>query len=346
MKRCSSLVCIFVMTAFSTAVLSDQTDLCGKQSTSVEFALDTSSSMGETYSVYSIAGTNGSIRQNSKLDYALRFIRMASEKIPPSEVLVSGVHSFLPSTLLIKDEKRTGEAFIKAISDMKVSVSSRTENSLDKRSLDYFARKRSKSTTLFLITDGDIDKGAHDPFEVLQTFYQNNPKSCAHIVSLAQTESEKAMISRLRQANVCSTIVALEDMSVDQNKFNALLESTVYRDCSSSDKLEFAGIPFVKQSVNLDRQAITVIDQLLEVIVTRSADEPIRILGWTDSVGDAAFNRTISLQRAQAVKDYLSLKGVENSRMTAIGAGESDKFDNSSENGRKRNRRVDIILGQ
>ena len=62
--------------------------------------------------------------------------------------------------------------------------------------------------------------------------------------------------------------------------------------------------------------------------------------------GDAAFNKRLGLQRAKVVKDYLVSKGVEDHRMAVMGGGESEKFDNTTEAGRKLNRRVDIIFGQ
>lgn len=67
--------------------------------------------------------------------------------------------------------------------------------------------------------------------------------------------------------------------------------------------------------------------------------------GHTDSVGNDASNRVLSQQRAQAVVDYLVSRGVEPSRLQAVGRGESQPFaDNATEEGRQLNRRIEVLL--
>ncbi len=63
------------------------------------------------------------------------------------------------------------------------------------------------------------------------------------------------------------------------------------------------------------------------------------VAGYTDNVGDATRNQTLSQQRADAVKDYLNAQGVEN--LTATGYGmEQPIASNDTPEGRQRNRRV------
>ena len=65
--------------------------------------------------------------------------------------------------------------------------------------------------------------------------------------------------------------------------------------------------------------------------------------GYTDNVGDATRNQTLSQQRAEAVKDYLNAQGVEN--LTATGYGmEQPIASNDTPEGRQRNRRVEVSL--
>lgn len=343
------LACSLVLGVFC-ASSSLAASLCGPRAAAVEFAIDASSSMGEGYAWPAFFNDEKQEapweKQSTKLAYAQQFVKMAANKINPTEEMVTGLATFMPSGQILKTQKRTGEAFSKALSEVKISVSTQSLNNFDKKALDYFARKRKEPTTLFVITDGDIDKGSHDPAKVLQTFYQNNPKSCVHLISLAQTDSEKEVITRLRRVNACSTMVTLGDLIADRQKFNTIIEDNVYRNCSSQENLKISGIAFVKKSTTLDKKAIAVLDQVMEVIAQRPKDESMLILGWTDTEGDAAFNKRLGLQRAKVVKDYLVSKGVEDHRMAVMGGGESEKFDNTTEAGRKLNRRVDIIFGQ
>jgi len=69
------------------------------------------------------------------------------------------------------------------------------------------------------------------------------------------------------------------------------------------------------------------------------------IEGHTDSRGGDSLNQRLSEKRAEAVKDYLVSRGVDESRVQVRGAGKSRPIaDNSSAEGRALNRRVEIVL--
>jgi outer membrane protein OmpA-like peptidoglycan-associated protein len=68
------------------------------------------------------------------------------------------------------------------------------------------------------------------------------------------------------------------------------------------------------------------------------------IEGHTDDVGSPEYNAALSAERAKAVENYLLAKGVPRSRLGTIGHGEAEPVaPNDSEDGRQRNRRVEII---
>ncbi len=69
------------------------------------------------------------------------------------------------------------------------------------------------------------------------------------------------------------------------------------------------------------------------------------VQGHTDSSGGEEHNERLSQRRAASVKTYLTGRGVDPQRMAAIGYGESMPVaDNATQDGRRRNRRVDILL--
>ena len=69
------------------------------------------------------------------------------------------------------------------------------------------------------------------------------------------------------------------------------------------------------------------------------------ITGYTDNVGEPDFNSTLSLQRAEAVRDSLISLGADASKFEVKGAGEGNPIaDNSSEAGRAQNRRVEVAV--
>ncbi|AIS19607.1 cell envelope biogenesis protein OmpA [Pseudomonas rhizosphaerae] len=71
----------------------------------------------------------------------------------------------------------------------------------------------------------------------------------------------------------------------------------------------------------------------------------IEIVGYTDSTGSRQHNMDLSLQRAQAVSNYLTSQGVDGSRLSVRGAGPDQPIaSNADANGRAQNRRVEVNL--
>jgi outer membrane protein OmpA-like peptidoglycan-associated protein len=80
-------------------------------------------------------------------------------------------------------------------------------------------------------------------------------------------------------------------------------------------------------------------------VLNRYPDTDLRIIGYTDSTGQLEFNRKLSERRAGSVRDYLASQGIAADRMTSRGEGVSHPVaDNRTEEGRARNRRVEIWL--
>ncbi|MBL0085707.1 MAG: OmpA family protein [Ideonella sp.] len=71
----------------------------------------------------------------------------------------------------------------------------------------------------------------------------------------------------------------------------------------------------------------------------------IRVIGHTDSTGPDAINGPLSVERANNVRNYLVDRGVNGSRIETAGRGSHEPVtDNASDEGRARNRRVEILL--
>jgi outer membrane protein OmpA-like peptidoglycan-associated protein len=83
----------------------------------------------------------------------------------------------------------------------------------------------------------------------------------------------------------------------------------------------------------------------LVAFVGRDTSKPIRIEGHTDSRGNADANQLLSQRRADSVRNALVAAGVAAGRITSVGLGDTQPLSgNDTEEGRARNRRVDVIL--
>lgn len=70
----------------------------------------------------------------------------------------------------------------------------------------------------------------------------------------------------------------------------------------------------------------------------------IRVEGYTDNRGTPEANRKLSAERAEAVVAWLTEHGIDRSRLTAKGYGQSRPVgSNATETGRQKNRRVEVV---
>ncbi len=103
-------------------------------------------------------------------------------------------------------------------------------------------------------------------------------------------------------------------------------------------------ILFESGKADLRKETAEILDKLAKVLNERT-QKKILIEGHTDNVGSAAFNQKLSEQRAEVVKSALLERDVEKARVQTKGWGFSQpKVSNDSEEGRRINRRVEIVV--
>ena len=106
--------------------------------------------------------------------------------------------------------------------------------------------------------------------------------------------------------------------------------------------LRLDGVFFEFDKATLTAESVTTLDKAVEVI-NASAAERLEIAGHTDSKGSDEYNQELSQRRAEAVKAYFVEHGIDAARLEARGYGEGQPtHDNSSDEGRAMNRRVEL----
>ena len=89
-------------------------------------------------------------------------------------------------------------------------------------------------------------------------------------------------------------------------------------------------------------QAAEILDRLV-AFMKENPNSKVSLSGYTDNIGTEAYNQALSERRANAVKDYIVTKGIDSSRISGQGFGESKPIaDNKTAAGRAKNRRVEI----
>lgn len=102
-------------------------------------------------------------------------------------------------------------------------------------------------------------------------------------------------------------------------------------------------ILFETGKAGIQPESVPIVDQIAHMMQTNPTLN-VRIEGHTDNVGSADLNKKLSQERAHAVTSAIVSRGIDKSRLSAVGWGqERPCSDNESEEGRAKNRRVEIV---
>ncbi|MBI2417319.1 MAG: OmpA family protein [Ignavibacteriales bacterium] len=106
------------------------------------------------------------------------------------------------------------------------------------------------------------------------------------------------------------------------------------------------GINFDAGKSSFRPEAYPILINAAQILLSNS-EIRVEIEGHTDNVGSAELNKRLSQDRADAVKRFLVAKGVDASRLTAVGYGPSRPIaDNKNSEGKSFNRRIEFKIIQ
>jgi len=150
----------------------------------------------------------------------------------------------------------------------------------------------------------------------------------------AKEDAAKAEADRARQAAADLRAQLLE-------QFNRVLPTT---DTPRGLQVNMGDVLFDTGKHNLRMEAQLGLAKLTGIVLSHPGLK-LAIEGYTDTTGTAAFNQTLSEQRANAVRDYLDQQGLDPASVTAEGFGPVNPVaSNDTSQGRQQNRRVEIII--
>ncbi|HWR37853.1 MAG TPA: OmpA family protein, partial [Clostridia bacterium] len=112
---------------------------------------------------------------------------------------------------------------------------------------------------------------------------------------------------------------------------------------NQTGRVSIYGINFDTGKATLKPDSESVLTEMA-ALLQKQPEWFMLVAGHTDSVGTDAVNIPLSRQRAEAVITYLAGKGINKARLTAAGFGAQKPLaDNATEEGRGKNRRVDLV---
>ena len=130
---------------------------------------------------------------------------------------------------------------------------------------------------------------------------------------------------------------------VEKQEMKQEILATDMLDALNKDGYVALDIHFATGKSTIMDESRPIIGQIVELLKA-NPDLKLSIEGHTDNVGDAKKNKTLSEQRAKSVMDAIVQAGIVRARLTAAGYGqEKPVADNRTEEGRAKNRRVELV---
>ena len=166
------------------------------------------------------------------------------------------------------------------------------------------------------------------------------PEAAALAVARSQVEPETAKTEEpgaRRLGQILGVVETLDGIAVPGTRVERVDEKTLLVHFESD-------ILFSINSAVLDPSSRQTLDEAVDVFLEFSKTGIVS-QGHTDSSGSEEHNQVLSERRAEAVRGHLVREGVEVTRITAVGYGESYPIaSNDTADGRHQNRRVDLML--
>ncbi len=354
MKKCFQLVlCLVAVAAFlgcsvkQSAPLFEQSGLAARLN-SGEYAqavdnflilLDTSHSMRDTYKgeqkFYLAQSAALSLNQTiagMKLNGGLRTFGDLSMSAAARTKLICPVGPYSAATFAdcIND---TGASFgSTGLGDALAAAAGDIENVQGK-------------TAIIIVSDGNYTgQNPSQAVNMLKEKYGDNV--CISSITIGRAGNLSALTRQIG----CGQVGFVNDVKTADGMadyaIKVFFEKGAPRPTPASAKIIINSVLFDFDSSVVKPEAVVVLQQAAEML-KQNANDSVVIEGYTCSLGADAYNLGLSERRAIAVKSVLVDQGIEVSRLTAKGLGEADPVaDNTTNDGRERNRRVEFQVMQ
>ena len=212
-----------------------------------------------------------------------------------------------------------------------------------KTELDYHTTASSSFDGAYGTTGNGLLGGIYDSYMTFDVgavyYFGKGPKS-----HLSDMYEGVGAVDYGRIENIVKNY-ATKPTEVDYNRIEKIVkenEPVSAQPAAVSGNWVLIGVNFNFNSATLKPESIPVLYNAAEILLTHP-DIKVEIQGYTDNIGSEKANQRLSLERANTVKNFLVAKGVDASRITTAGMGESDPImSNKTAEGRALNRRIEF----
>ncbi len=194
------------------------------------------------------------------------------------------------------------------------------------------------NTAMVLVSDGHENLGPMAA-QSLQALYAAYPGTTMHFVSVADTAKGEAVLKQLASLKSGSLLVDARDVINTDEAAKSFVSQAFYIPTIPSESVEsLRSVYFNTAKYNITKAAAARLDRMAAILMTRP-ELKIFVEGFADVRGNVPYNKTLSENRAKAVKSYLVSKGCNADAIILKGFGENQYYPTL-----QLNRRADIMV--
>ncbi|MDR3176053.1 MAG: OmpA family protein [Desulfovibrio sp.] len=331
MKRFTliSLVSLMLM-AFAAAAVAAPVACQTSKIQSFDFLLDYSGSMMMFHKHMA----------ENKFKLAKQALRRINDRIP--ELGYTGsIHTFATNREVVKQQTYNRAVFQKGFDSLKNTYEVFARLTPMGDGIAHWSKALYAGlptpTAVILVSDGENNRGI-DPYAAAQAAIAANPGLVFHIVSLADSPAGQATLDAIANLRPKESVSVRAENIIDHDIVADGFVSEVF--CASG-RIVLRSVQFALGSAEITRESAAILNELAGIL--RGSAASVQVDGHTCSLGTEPYNQRLSERRAAAVKRYLAGKGIPANSIATRGFGETmPKFDNSTDEGRRMNRRAEI----
>jgi OmpA-OmpF porin, OOP family len=350
MRYVNVLALVLLLTMFVAPVQAQDKFELIKKTDNFAFLVDHSGSMRASY-----------LGEGPRIDQAKELLKRINAEIPELGYK-GGLYTFAPAERRIGFETYSKKTFAEGIENIEAQYSRVTRATPIGRGFELIAPEVSPlsgKVDLIVVTDGGQNVGP-EPMPIVSAMAkEKGDRLCIHVISYARTAEERALVQKLAKATKCSTFTVAEDLA-DDKAVQQYVENIFYerRKVAEAPKpapapapapapvveevIVLRGINFDFDKADIKPEFAPILDEAVAILKERQGVKVV-VEGHTDWTGPEDYNQKLSERRAQSVKDYLVQNGIAADRLETKGFGESKPaYDNTTKEGRFRNRRVEF----
>ncbi|MDR2488781.1 MAG: OmpA family protein [Desulfovibrio sp.] len=332
MKRLSLMLAGLMMLAFAaTAMAAPAPVNCGTTKVqSFDFLLDYSGSMMMKHKHLA----------ENKFLLAKQALRRVNDRIP--ELGYTGsIHTFATNKQVLGQQTYNRAVFQKGFDSLKDTYEVFNRLTPMGDGISYWSKALYSSmpspAAVILVSDGENNRGT-DPLAAAQAALAANPGLTFHVISLADSPAGQATLDSIASLRPGASVAVRAENLLDHDE--AVTQFILEVFCGRGS-IVLRSVQFALGSAEITRESAAVLNEVANIL--KQGNTAVEISGHTCDIGSDVSNQHLSERRAASVKAYLSKHGIPAGAITTRGYGESmPKYDNSTDEGRRLNRRAEL----